>query len=160
MIAAIVAVDENFGIGYDGQLLARIPEDMTRFKALTTGNAVVMGRKTWDSLPKKPLPNRENIVVTSHPHSSEDFDIVFWNMDETLEWLDNTQKDVFIIGGATIYEQFLPYCDTIYMTLIYQNFSQVDTWFPQLDMENEWEIKSSEECWDSNCTFLILKRKI
>ena len=90
MIAAIAAVDENFGIGYNGQLLAHIPEDMARFKALTTNNAVVMGRKTWDSLPIKPLPNRENIVITSHPHPSKDFNVVFWNMDETLEWLENT----------------------------------------------------------------------
>lgn len=160
MIAAIAAVDENFGIGYNGQLLAHIPEDMARFKALTTNNAVVMGRKTWDSLPIKPLPNRENIVITSHPHPSKDFNVVFWNMDETLEWLENTQKDVFIIGGASVYEQFLPYCDTIYMTLIYQNFPQVDTWFPQLDMKDEWEIKSSEEYWECKCTFLVLKRKI
>ena len=63
MIAAIVAVDANFGIGYDNQLLESIPEDLARFKELTTGHTVIMGRKTYDSLPKKPLPNRLNIIV-------------------------------------------------------------------------------------------------
>lgn len=158
MIAAIVAIDERFGIGYDGQLLAHIPEDMKHFKELTSGNAVVMGRKTWDSLPQKPLPNRENIVITSHPHKAEQFDVVFWNMEEALEWLENTQKDVFIIGGASIYKQFLPYCDTIYITLIHKVFDNVDTYFPTIDLEEEWHIDSFKESLESGCTFLILKR--
>lgn len=158
MIAAIAAIDERFGIGYDGQLLAHIPEDMRHFKELTSGNAVIMGRKTWDSLPQKPLPNRENIVITSHPHEAEQFDVVFWNMEETLEWLENTQKDVFIIGGSSIYEQFLPYCDTLYITLIHKQFELVDSWFPTIDLEEEWHIDNFENSQESNCTFLTLKR--
>lgn len=158
MIAAIVAIDERFGIGYDGQLLVHIPEDMKYFKELTSGNAIVMGRKTWDSLPQKPLPNRENIVITSQPHKAEQFDVVFWNMEETLEWLENTQKDVFIIGGASIYKQFLPYCDTIYITLIHKVFDNVDTYFPTLDLEEEWHIDNFKESFNSSCTFLTLKR--
>lgn len=156
MIAAIVAIDESFGIGYNGNLLERIPEDMKRFKELTIGNAVIMGRKTWDSLPAKPLPNRENIVITSHPQASNDIDVVFWNLEETAEWLDNTMKDVFIIGGGSIYKQFLPCCDTLYITVIHKQFENVDTWFPTIDLEEDWHIESFEN--GPGCTFLTLKR--
>jgi dihydrofolate reductase len=72
MISAIVAVDKNWGIGFNNDLLEHIPEDLKRFKELTTGNTVIMGRKTWDSLPKKPLPDRLNIIITSNPKENEE----------------------------------------------------------------------------------------
>ena len=88
MIKAIVAVDENWGIGYNGDLLEHVPEDLKRFKELTTNNIVVMGRKTWDSLPKKPLPNRLNIVVTSK--QIEDMENVkFLSLEETIRYIIN-----------------------------------------------------------------------
>mgnify|MGYP004457001829 CR=1 FL=1 len=107
MISAIVSVDENMGIGANGKLLVSYPEDMKFFKDTTIGHIVVMGRKTWDSLPKKPLPNRLNIIITSHPEKSDDININFITMEDfldNLEYLDAGDKEIFIIGGASIYK--------------------------------------------------------
>ena len=106
MISAIVAVDSNWGIGYNGDLLEHIPEDLKYFKQLTSGNVVVMGRKTWDSLPRKPLPNRLNIIVTRNPKHFQDFtDIkscaMSLDLNETIDLIQDTyDKEVFIIGGS------------------------------------------------------------
>lgn len=133
MIAAIAAVDNNWGIGYNGSLLVSIPEDLKYFKELTNNKIVIMGRKTWDSLPKKPLPNRQNIVITSNP--TEDYHI---EMDSLKTWLSVTQKDVFIIGGGQIYKELLPFCDKLYITKIHKDFENIDTFFPKLN-NNEWK---------------------
>ena len=149
MISAIVAVDNNWGIGYDGQLLEHIPEDMKYFRELTEGNIVVMGRKTWDSLPIKPLPNRTNVIITS----KETFfaqcgkgnpPTVYSNLNQIKLILNgktyDQSKEVFIIGGGTIYEQLLPYCDRVYATKIRQSYENVDTYFPvDLDASPEWQ---------------------
>lgn len=160
MISAIVAVDENWGIGFNGSLLERIPEDLKRFKELTENNIVVMGRKTQESLPNKRLPNRTNIVITNKALSEEG--IIYDNLENVAWFLDfssfyksqydswqsskkKEMKDIFIIGGGSIYYQLLGYCDRIYLTKIYKAH-EVDTYFPNIDqMENEWEITSTEE---------------
>lgn len=145
MIAAIVAVDGNNGIGFDGELLERIPEDMKRFRALTEDNIVIMGRKTWDSLPSKPLPSRTNVVVSSKYCFEASVGrgrapLVYSNMDYLIpDLLEPHIKDIFIIGGGSIYEQLLPYCDTIYMTRIDTVHENVDTYFPHLDL-TEWSL--------------------
>ena len=145
MIAAIVAVDGNNGIGFDGELLEHIPEDMKRFKELTEDNIVIMGRKTWDSLPSKPLPSRTNVVVSSKYCFKASVGrgrapLVYSNMDYLIpDLLEPHIKDIFIIGGGSIYEQLLPYCDTIYMTRIDTVHESVDTYFPHLDL-TEWSI--------------------
>ena len=103
MIIAIVSVDEKYGIGKDGKLLVSHSEDMNFFKTMTTGNIVVMGRKTWDSLPKKPLPNRTNIIITSHPEKSDNIETTFTTMEDfldNLEYLNTGEKDIYIIGGG------------------------------------------------------------
>ena len=105
MIAAIVCVDKHLGIDSCGQLLESYPEDMTFFKEKTSGNIVVMGRKTWDSLPKKPLSNRFNIVITSSPIVNPD-PTAFLKLDEFIKWLPKLKEgkqDIYIIGGASIY---------------------------------------------------------
>jgi dihydrofolate reductase len=135
MIAAIAAVDNNWGIGYNGNLLASIPEDLKYFKELTNNKVVVMGRKTWDSLPRKPLPNRINFVITRNP--KEDYEIT---LEELKTWLNFTKKDVFIIGGGQIYEELLPFCEKVYITKIYKAFENVDTYFPNLDKNFNWKI--------------------
>lgn len=148
MISAIVAVDNNWGIGYNGELLEHIPEDLKYFKELTTGHVVVMGSKTWDSLPHKPLKDRLNLIISSKPrevlgemsiridmseaitrmvHAYADQPI---NPDDDLDW--------FIIGGGSIYEQLLPFCDRVYVTKIYKDHDNVDTYFPNLDKSEEW----------------------
>ena len=139
MISAIVAVDENWGIGYNGDLLEHIPEDLKYFKQLTSGNTIVMGRKTWDSLPKKPLPNRFNIVITSQERHFEEM-TAFIPFSEAVSRLKHSTKedDWFIIGGGQIYKELLPYCDRVYVTKIFKNHNQVDTYFPNLDESEEW----------------------
>lgn len=149
MIAAIVAVDGNNGIGFDGELLERIPEDMKRFKELTKGEVVIMGRKTWESLPVQPLPERDNLIISSTLRFAQMKDgypigaFPIETLKTTLAFARHEgvkpHKDFFIIGGGQIYEQLLPYCDTIYMTRIDIVHENVDTYFPPLDL-TEWSL--------------------
>ena len=140
MISAIVAVDNNWGIGFNGDLLEHIPEDLRYFKEITENNWIVMGRKTWDSLPKKPLPNRPHLVITNNPLSYEDMDEVLFAKIGQAKLIMNTQKgiDFFVIGGGQIYEKLLPMCDRVYVTKIFKDHDQVDTYFPNLDESEEW----------------------
>ena len=139
MISAIVAVDNNWGIGFNGDLLEHIPEDLKYFKELTSGYAVVMGRKTWDSLPKKPLPNRFNVVITSQERHFEEM-TAFIPFSEAVSRLKHSPKEDnwFIIGGGQIYKELLPYCDRVYVTKIFKDHDKVDTYFPNLDESDEW----------------------
>ena len=137
MISAIVAVNNDWGIGFNGDLLEHIPEDLKYFKTLTTGNAVIMGRKTWESLPKKPLPNRINIVITSNPNMYNDAEFMDL-FDAKLYLIYNKNDDIFIIGGGKIYEELLPLCDRVYVTKINKSHKNVDTYFPNLDKSGEW----------------------
>ena len=141
MISAIVAVDNNWGIGYNGNLLEHIPDDMKFFKKLTTGNVVIMGRKTWDSLPVKPLPDRLNLVIT---RQGRDVDCMtcFIDMDEAKVRAAMARHDPedkwFVIGGGQIYKELLPFCDRVYVTKIHKTYENVDTYFPNLDESEEW----------------------
>ena len=137
MISAIVAVNNDWGIGYNGDLLEHIPADLKYFKELTTDSIVVMGQNTWDSLPKKPLPNRINMVITYETRASEE--ACFGSM-ETIQSLMKQLKNInfFVIGGGSIYKQLLPLCDRVYVTKIYTSHSNVDTYFPNLDEREDW----------------------
>ena len=137
MISAIVAVDNNWGIGFNGDLLEHIPADLKYFKELTSGHCVMMGRKTWESLPKKPLPNRTNIVITNNPNKYNDAEFMDL-FNATLYLIYNKNDDIFIIGGGKIYEELLPMCDRVYVTKIFKDHDQVDTYFPNLDESDEW----------------------
>ena len=139
MISAIVAVDNDWGIGYNGELLEHIPEDLKYFKALTTGHTVVMGRKTWDSLPKKPLPNRLNIVITSQERHFEEM-TAFISFGEAVSRMKHIYNDEewFIIGGGQIYKELLPFCERVYVTKIHKSHENVDTYFPNLDEMEDW----------------------
>lgn len=151
MIAAIVCADKNWGIGYNGDLLVKIPEDMKHFKELTMGETVIMGRKTYDSLPVKPLPNRENIVITRTLNNSDCYCYTLEQTKNVLNFVincDDTVKinNMFIIGGGQIYKELLPYCEKVYVTEIDHEFENVDTYFPNLDeMPDWWLIERSEE---------------
>ena len=158
MIIAIVSVDEKYGIGKDGKLLVSHSEDMNFFKTMTTGNIVVMGRKTWDSLPKKPLSNRFNIVITSSPIINPD-PTAFLRLDEFIKWLPKLKEgkqDIYIIGGASIYKQLLPYCDKIYMTMSPKVYETADVFFPQLEPD-EWKKVKEEQT--INVSFIEFVRK-
>ena len=151
MISAIVAVDDNWGIGYNGDLLEHIPEDLKHFKELTTGHVVVMGRKTWDSLPVKPLPSRHHIVITHTEKPYIKDDAFFCDLDYIKDYSWNTLQKMsndsmwFIIGGGQIYKELLPICDRVYVTKIYKDHENVDTYFPNLDESNEWAIADWSE---------------
>lgn len=159
-VVAIVAVDENNGIGYQGELLARIPEDMKRFKELTTASGmVIMGRNTWESMGKKPLPDRTNIVITRTPselvEKYSNQHQFFMNLSSArgfLDWADASgvaPGDAYVIGGASIYEQLLPLCDTVELTRIYKAFEKVDAYFPLLDSQ-EWKQVAESELKEYN----------
>lgn len=141
MIAAIVAVDENWGIGCDGKLLVSIPDDLKHFKEITSGHVVVMGKKTWESLPKKPLKDRINVIVSTQTPAILDTLSIRMNLEQATQYIQmpiSEDMDYFIIGGGTVYEQFLPLCDRVYVTKIHKQFSNVDTYFPNLDNMPDW----------------------
>lgn len=146
MISAIVAVDNNWGIGFNGDLLEHIPEDLRRFKELTFNKVVIMGRKTWDSLPKKPLPNRLNLVITRQGRFIDEM-TVFLSLEEIISRLNHLDNEDhwFIIGGGEIYKTLLPFCDNVYVTKIFKTYDKVDTYFPNLDNDPNWEIKEQSE---------------
>lgn len=141
MIAAIVAVDNDWGIGYNNQLLENIPEDLKRFKELTTGHTVVMGTNTWKSLPKKPLPNRRNIILSRKKEVYPHDEYLQMTEKEFGYWLEDHPKEtVFIIGGARTYAEYLDICDVIYLTKIYKSHDNIDAYFPNIVEDSSWVI--------------------
>lgn len=140
----IVAVSENGGIGKDNELLFRISADLKRFKELTSGHTVIMGRKTLQSLPGgRGLPNRRNIVITHDPDFTAERAEIVHSIDEALALAD---KDAFVIGGASIYAAMLPYCDKVYLTKVYAE-AEADAYFPALD---GWQVAEQSEIMEEN----------
>ena len=142
-VAIIVIVDENNGIGKDGDLLCHLPNDLKHFKKLTTGHIIIMGRKTYESLPNGALPNRINIVITSDNADNYPGCIVARSVDEALLLTKNKEK-VFIIGGGKIYNSTLHLANKLYLTRIHHKFEDVDTFFPEIDFNN-WELIEEEK---------------
>lgn len=136
----IVAVDEEWGIGKEGGLLARLPGDMRYFRETTRGKVVVMGRKTLESFPgQKPLKNRVNLVLTKNREYAPEGVRVCHDVEETLKALEQyPQEDIFIIGGGMIYREFFPFCRKAYVTFIHSVFG-ADTGFVNLDLDRDWE---------------------
>ena len=127
-IHLIWAQDKNGGIGYKGQLPWHIPEDLQNFKKLTLNSTILMGRKTWESLPIKPLPKRRNIVLTRKKNLEVES---YQSIDECLTKLTNDNTDeLFIIGGSTIYNSFIDKAEQLHITLIDEKTKNIDTTFP------------------------------
>lgn len=139
-INIIAAVARNRAIGHENKLLYWLPNDLKRFKALTTGHTILMGRKTFDSLPKGALPNRRNVVV-SHTVTELPGCEVYASIEEALEHCA-ADEDVYVIGGASIYEQALPFADRLCLTEIDDTPAEADAFFPPYD---EWKVASREE---------------
>lgn len=159
----IVAVDRQWAIGKDGRLLVTIPADQQMFLRETTGKVVVMGRKTLESLPGgQPLGNRVNLALTRDRNYKVKGAVIRHSVEEALETLDEyDSRDVYIIGGQSIYEQFLPYCDTAHVTAIDYTYD-ADTFFPNLDQDTEWKLaeEGEEQTYFDICyTFLKFVRK-
>jgi dihydrofolate reductase len=142
MISIIVAVASNGAIGKNGDLLWHIKDDLKYFKEITLGHTVLMGRKTWESLPKKPLPNRRNIVITKNKNYSANGAELFLSLEAALNSC-GTAEEVFCIGGGTIYEQILPFCNKLYVTKVEKDFD-ADTFFPKID-PNLWKIEKTAQ---------------
>ena len=143
----IAAVDKNWAIGKNNELLVSIPNDMKMFRQMTTGKVVVMGRKTLESFPNGlPLKNRVNIVLTKNQNYQVKGAIIVHSVEEVLEELKKyDSEDVYVIGGEQIYRQMLPYCDTAHMTKIDHAY-EADAYFPNLDEDPEWKMtKVSDE---------------
>ncbi len=159
----ILSADQNWGIGKNNDLLVSIPSDMKQFREKTQGNVVIMGRKTLESFPNGlPLKNRVNIVLTKNGKDSGNGEIIVRSVEEAIEEAAKyPEKEVYVIGGGSVYEQFLPYVDTAYVTKIDKAFD-ADTFFPNLDNDPEWEIaEESEEqtCFDLIFTYVTYVRK-
>ena len=148
---AIVAVDLNWGIGCKGKLLQSIPEDMKFFKDKTIGNVVVMGRETFESLSgKNPLKDRVNIVLTRSESFNDDRLIICNSIDEVLNELQKYENDkIFIIGGESVYKQFLSYCDELYITKIYNRY-EADKFFPNIHTMSNWDLVEESEVKEYN----------
>ena len=148
-IKLICAISKNNVIGNENKLPWSIPEDLKRFKELTSNNWVVMGRKTFDSI-GRPLPNRTNIVLSENKNLKINSVEVFNSPKKVIEYYKNNsdQKDLFIIGGTYIYELFLEYCEYLFITHVDKKYSG-DAFFPKIDW-NEWELISEESSYDDD----------
>ena len=156
---AILAVDENWAIGNKGSLLVKIPADMKRFREITTGGVVVLGRKTIETFPAaKPLPNRTNIILSRNKDYQVEGAIVAHDAEEVLKAIQDYDKDtVFNIGGESIYKLLLPYCDTAIVTKIDHAY-EADAYFPNLDKDPDWElVEESDEQVYFDLTYHFLK---
>jgi dihydrofolate reductase len=159
-ISIIVAIAQNFAIGKNNGLLFHLPNDLKRFKQITTGHPVIMGRNTLLSLPKGALPNRRNIVITDNLEEKFERCEMVFSIEEAAETVKN-ESEAFIIGGGMIYRQFFPLAGKLYLTLVHQNFD-ADVYFPEIDY-SQWEEFGREDHYDEkngfNYSYLNLKRR-
>ena len=159
-ISIIVAIAENFAIGKNNDLLFHLPNDLKRFKEITSGHTIIMGRNTLLSLPKWPLPNRRHIVITDKPDDVFPGCETVFSIDEAIEKVKD-EKEAFIIGGGMIYKQFFPVAGKLYLTLVHQPFD-ADTFFPEVNYA-EWNEVKREDLYDEkndfNYSYLDLERK-
>lgn len=155
----IVAVDENWAIGRDGDQLCYIPADLKRFQRLTTGHPVLLGRKTLATFPGgRPLKNRRNLILSATPGFAVEGGEVFAALEEALA---AAPADTFVIGGEAVYRQTLDQCDTAYVTKIHQTFP-ADRHFPDLDAHPAWAVAETEGPYEHqglSFTYVTYRRK-
>lgn len=143
MISIIVAIAENYAIGKKGDLLCHLPADLKHFKEITSGKTVLMGERTFYSLPKHPLPNRRNIVLTDVQGKTFEGAEAVYSLQELCAKVTN-EEEAFVIGGGMVYRQMMPLADKLYITHIHHSWDDADTFFPEIK-EDEWKLISSEE---------------
>lgn len=150
MISLIAAIGKNNEIGKGNTLLFNMPADMKYFRDTTRGHSVIMGRKTFESLPNGALPNRRNIIITRDTeYKSEGIEVVH-SLDEALKLFENTEEEIFVIGGAEIYKQAIEKGDKLYITHIEAENKEADSFFPKIDKETWKEIKREDFKKDEN----------
>ncbi|NOR86415.1 MAG: dihydrofolate reductase [Bacteroidales bacterium] len=162
MLSIIVATSENNAIGKDNDLIWYISDDLKRFKKLTTGHTILMGRKTYNSLPNGALPNRKNIVLTRDRSLQLPRCEMSYSMDDVIEKYAHSKDEVFVIGGGSIYKKLLPFSQKIYLTKVHASFD-ADVFFPEIN-EDQWDILHEEhhqkgEKNEFDFGFIDLKRK-
>lgn len=160
-IHAIVAIDENGAIGRQGELLCHLPADMKHFKEVTMGHSIVMGRKTFESFPRRPLPGRQNIVITRNAGWQYPGVTVVHSLEDAIAAAEG--DTVFIIGGAQVYEQSLPLVDVLHLTRIHARWASADAFFPAIDMDDWQEVNREHHKSDHKNAyefdFITLKRR-
>ncbi len=162
MISIIVAIAENNAIGKNNDLLWHIPEDMKRFRKITSGHKIIMGKRTYESLPYRPLKNRTNIVISDIPGDHYEGCVMAYSIQEAMDHC-SPDEECFIIGGGMVYRQFLPLADKLYITRVDKSFD-ADIFFPDIDKgfaELKRVLKSGGRCavvcWDHPETFDMMK---
>ena len=140
MITLIAAAAENNALGKDNQLIWHLPDDFKRFKEITSGHYIIMGRKTFESFPK-PLPNRTHVIITRQKDYSVEGSIVVNSLERALGVCPN-KEEIFVIGGADIYKQFIDFADKIELTRVHDDF-EADAYFPEINL-NKWKIVFEE----------------
>lgn len=149
-ISIIVAIAQNFAIGRNNDLLFHLPNDLKRFKELTSGKTIIMGRNTLLSLPKWPLPNRRHVVISDLPDDQFDGCEMASSINEAIEMVKN-EHEAFIIGGGMVYRQFYPIAGKLYLTLVHKDFD-ADVFFPEIDYTS-WIEESREDNHDNKNDF-------
>ena len=139
-ISIIVAIAENYAIGKDNQLLWHLPEDLKRFKRITEGHNIIMGKRTYYSLPKRPLPGRTSIILTDVLNEQIDGCPMAYSIEDIINKCDKTNEN-FIIGGGSVYRQFFGIAQKLYITKVHASF-EADTFFPEINL-TDWEIIES-----------------
>ena len=159
-IKMIVAIGKDGAIGCEGKLIWKIPDDLKRFKSLTMGHPVIMGRKTWESLPKKPLPGRKNIILTHKKDYKAEGAEIAASPEQALCLIND--ESPFIIGGAEIYKQFMPLASYLYLTEVDDDCPAADT-FLNIDYDKDWEKIEESNVATTNegvsYRYVTLKRK-
>lgn len=141
-ISIIVAIADNLAIGKDNRLLWHIPEDLKRFKALTTGHTIVMGKRTFESLPLRPLPNRRSVVITDVPGEQIHGCVMAYSIEDAIEKMEDGREN-FIIGGGMVYRQFMPLAHKLYLTLVHKEFD-ADTFYPAINFDEWTEVERTD----------------
>jgi dihydrofolate reductase len=158
IISIIVAIAQNHAIGKDNNLLFHLSDDLKRFKKLTTGHTIVMGKRTFESLPVRPLPNRRSIVITDIPGEQIEGCTMAYSIEDAVSKME-AGKENFIIGGGSVYQQFLPLADILYLTLVHRDFD-ADTFFAEIDF-SQWEetFREAHENEEFKYSFVNLARR-
>lgn len=146
-ISIIVAIASNNAIGKDNDLLWHISKDLKRFKEITKGHYIIMGKRTYYSLPVRPLPNRTSMIITDVAGEVIDNCLMAYSIEDAITKMD-PENENFVIGGGSIYKQFMEHANKLYITKVHKDF-EADTFFPEIP-ESEWKLTSKEDVLDDN----------
>ena len=150
MISIIVAVAENYAIGKKGDLLCHMPADLKHFKEITSGHTVMMGERTFLSLPKHPLPNRRNIVLTDVVGKTFEGAETVYSLEELRAKSEELREEAFVIGGGMVYKQAMEFADKLYITHIHHSWPDADAFFPEIDPKIWKQLSAERHAADEN----------